>query len=156
MLTIPSVPVAIALFLAASCSWACMSEILEQCIQRYGAPLRVSVDQHVYVFEIDGLRVFASIHEGKVEEIVYKKSTPSSDYTGPTPQMSTNEIHEILGKNAHDATWEKSHPDLYTVNYMCRDRNLTATYSTLTGLLTIADQGSSQKLAERISELDTP
>lgn len=156
MLTFSSVPVVIALFLAASCSWACMSETLEQCIQRYGPPLRVSADQHVYVFEIEGLRVFASIHEGKVKEIVYKKLAPSSDYTGPTPQMSTNEIHAILGKNARDATWEKSHPDLYTVNYSCRDRNLAAAYSTLTGLLTIAEQGSSQKLAERIPELDAP
>lgn len=138
----------------ASASFACTTETHEQCSERYGKHLRTSADGYASVFESDGLRVFAGFHDGKVVEIAYRKLPPSPDYSGPLPQMTVSEIHALLRKNSGDVPWENSHPDLYTVNYICREKKLMAAYSTLTGQLIITAQNVPGRLVGMIPELD--
>ncbi len=121
-------------------SFACAEETFEQCSGRYGTHLNTSADGYASVFESDGFRVFAGFLNGRAVE----------------PQMSVGEIHSLLRKNSGGAPWENSHPDLYTVNYTCPEKNLTATYSTLTGQLFITSGNTPRRLAAMIPDLDKP
>lgn len=137
-------------------SFACAEETFEQCSGRYGTHLNTSADGYASVFESDGFRVFAGFLNGRAVEISYRKLPSSPNHPGPLPQMSVGEIHSLLRKNSGGAPWENSHPDLYTVNYTCPEKNLTATYSTLTGQLFITSGNTPRRLAAMIPDLDKP
>lgn len=126
-----------------------LGETFDECTARYGKHVRISDDGEVYVFESGSFRIFIEFHEGKADLIAYKRLAPTKDYVGKPIQMTTTEIHSLLDKNFGDSPWKTSHPDLYRVDYICEDKSMTATYSTLTGkLLVLTDKALQRVLAE--------
>ena len=141
-------------FLAAASATARIGETFEECTARYGRHVRISNDGQVHVFESGRFRLFVEFHDGKADEIVYKRIPPDKDYVGAPLQLSTGEIHALLEKNFGDAPWQTSHPDLYTIDYAGPGGAWSASYSTLSGRLTVLTDTAARRLAADKEQAD--
>jgi len=140
--------------LAATTAQARIGETFDECTARYGRHVRISNDGVVHVFESGRFRIFVEFHDGQAEEVIYRKIPPDKDYVGAPVQLSTNEIHTLLKNNFGGAPWETTHPDLYTIDYTCPDGAWTASYSTLSGRLTLLTKAAADRLAAEKKKAD--
>lgn len=145
---------AAASLLAAGPAEARIGETFEECTARYGRHVRISNDGLVHVFESGRFRIFVEFNGGKADEVIYKKIPPDKDYVGAPLQLSTNEIHTLLKNNFGGTPWETTHPDLYTIDYHCPEKDWTATYSTLTGHLILLTKAAAERLAAEKKKAD--
>ena len=140
--------------LVAAPAQARIGETFDQCTERYGRHVRISNDGQVHVFESGRFRIFVEFHDGKADEVIYKKIPPDKDYVGAPLQLSTSEIHTLLKNNFGEAEWKTEHPDLYTIHYRGADDAWAADYSTLSGRLILVTKAAAERLARQKQEAD--
>ena len=128
-----------------SFAFARISETLQVCEQRYGAPIKSANDSAT--FRKGGFLIVITFFEGKADSILYTKT--EKNVLNKSAEISANEIQQLLKLNGGEREWKKSGGISMDREWDTEDGELFAFYKTLDNYLAVGTKGFSDRAKAR-------
>ena len=122
------------LFIVSSAAYARIGETLQQCIERYGQPIKTTPEGMI-LFSKSGLYVFVHFFEEKADAIAFRKV--EEDALQTPAEISQNEIDLLLSSNGQGHEWKKREVISMDSEWETDDGKIIATYGTMQHLLIV-------------------
>lgn len=120
--------------LASVSAYARIGETLEQCIERYGDPLKN--DSSNAMFSKAGVYVYAHFFEGKADMITFRKI--EEDVLERPVELSQTEINVLLSSNGQGHEWAKQNSPSMDSDWKTDDGKVLAHYTFMDHVLIVA------------------
>jgi hypothetical protein len=128
---------------AASSAHARIGETLEQCIARYGAPVKDSTTEKQAGFVKAGFIVIVQLFDTKADTPAICKVERNA--LGKSAEMSDNEISQLLEANSGSKGWKQVRDTILQKYWITDDAQLVASYDTLNHSLTIMTKAATER-----------
>lgn len=127
-----------------------LDETKEECAARYGKPVK-SLGGETWMFSKGGINIGIHFHDGKADQIVYRKL--ETDAVNRPLELTENEIEILVQSNAKGAAWVAASGGSTSKVWQTDDSENYAIYNVLERFLTVFTNGFTERInAEKKDE----
>lgn len=120
-----------------------IGETPQECVKRYGEPVKVDKETQGLFFEKAGFQVQCSFRDGKCAMISFWHA--ERDALGNPTALSQAEIEQLLEVNSGGAKWKKGTGISVNRQFVTEDGSFSAVYFTFKNFLAIITKDEAEK-----------